>query len=224
MGWAVDLRGCRICSGFCGLLASWGVFFVEGGLYHMRIRFNDSSYASDDFELRHDLVNVDNIIEILKRLNEKGSAIYFYGEERDYKFNFYGGNSPEKVDKLEQDLGYSLPDDYRRFLLITDGMDFNLSGFSSRLFDISWVVKARAVDGEFNLYSDNFLVIGDCHEGNFKILIDLTCESEKNIFVADSYDSEYFYGLGISFATFLNRFVLTFGSAFWEWGILCLDE
>ena len=161
------------------------------------------------------------ILNIIKKLNCQNSKIYHHGLESDYSFTLNDGCTLNEVDKLESDIKYNLPNDYRQFMLATNGLTLCSITTSSRIFGIEEIYEVKET---FNIYSKNMLAISSCCDGQIHIMIDLESSINKNIYIHEIMDGDYLYSIGCGFVEFLNRFILTYGSAFWEWGVKASDK
>ena len=163
-------------------------------------------------------LKVPDILAKIKELGDGNRKTYFYGMDIDYTFTLSEGCPPHTIEKLEQAYGNKLPAEYKTFLSITDGL--KLSRYvGSYLFSIEEIYQAREVyTGEFNLYPPNILIIGSCYDSAFNVAIDLNADHNDNMYIHEVMPSSRLYSLNCGFTDFLDRFALTYGSLFWEWG------
>jgi len=174
---------------------------------------NNGTYI--DVELS-DSIDIPAMMSIIKKLSGYNQHIYYHGSNIDYSFVLHDSCTLQEVDKLESTYKHKLPDDYKQFLLTSNGL--NLSQFvSSRIFSVDEIYDVKNV---FSSYPENIIIIGACCDATVHIGIDLCSDKENNIFVHDIMDSDSLNSIHCGFAQFLNRFIITYGSSFWEWGMV----
>lgn len=156
-----------------------------------------------------DIISIDIILQCLNSI-EHNNKIYYHGLNINYDFSLNNAIDLCKINELEESISYKLPDDYKEFMLKSNGI--NLSNYA-RLFDIDTIYSYRKI---FDCYSANMLLIGECYSGSAHILIEL---NSLNIYVLnDIIGDDYFQALNCNFTEFLNRFTITYGFDFWNWG------
>jgi len=168
-----------------------------------------------------DLINdfpiptVCEILDTIKALSSYKSKIYFAGMEAEYSFGFSDACTHKQIEGLEKSLGRSLPEDYKQFLIYTNGLDLPTGISSSRLCSLR---EIRQIMSIFNWFPSDFLPIGMCADGTICVTINLSEQGRQNIYIIDVMADECFRRLNCDFRTFLDRFIATYGNAFWEWG------
>jgi len=167
----------------------------------------------DDHDFLHNEITISMAVKSLMFLSATKPKVFFHGLTRDCKYEFKEGCCPDDINRLEEYIGYTLAEDYKQFLQYTNGMEFS-PFVASPLFDVESVYQARAI---FDQYPTNFLVIGSCCDGAFNIMIKLDGNSDACMYFHEI-GSEYLGHINCNFTTFFNRFVMTHGSPFWEWG------
>jgi len=160
-------------------------------------------------------LNISQILQTTKTLNEQKSKIYFFGIEIDYGVTFSKGCTSEQISDLEKHIGFSLPADYKQFLSYTNGMGLSSTMIGSHLFSVDMIYHSRKVIHR----PSNFLVIGSCADGGYNIAINLEDNEEQNIYVVETIVDEYFskFNFDCSFTTFLDMFITMHGLPFWQW-------
>ena len=151
-------------------------------------------------------------LNALSKLNS--STIVMDGFEVPYIFNLHEKCTERHIQEIEHGIGYKLPDDYKEFLLITNGLDTYPSS-SSKIYSIADIYTVRKITK--NIYPNHMLVIGDCSEGGLYVFINLKSSDFMNIYGIDATGDYYFKNLRCNFSMYLSRFILTYGSNFWEW-------
>ena len=159
--------------------------------------------------------SVRDVLATAKALSRQKSKIYFAGEEVDYGFNFHAPCTHEQIAELEKITSCSLPDDYKEFLLYTNGLELATDSTSSRLCSVDEIFQIVSV---FEWRPKNFLAIGAHADATTHTLINLAEQGRLNMYVVDIMADEHFSRLHCGFRTFLDRFISTYGDSFWEWG------
>ncbi|MCE4051399.1 MULTISPECIES: SMI1/KNR4 family protein [Bacillaceae] len=156
-----------------------------------------------------------NIKSILKALTEtKNTEIYYYGSKVEYGFNFKKGATDKEISYLENKIGYKLPNDYKEFLQYTNGLKFR--HYDAKISDIEDMLESYEI---FD-YPDYMVVIGTSLSSQLQIAINLlTNEDDNRIYVVDPIADDYFVSINSNFTEFLNRFLSSYGSDYWNWGI-----
>jgi len=134
--------------------------------------------------------------------------------EIEYSFNLSEGCEVDIVNALERDVGFMLPDDYRQFLSNTNGV--GLSGHtSSRFCTIEEIYSIRSLSWT---YSKEFLAVGTCADSTMHIALKGEgSKADNNIYVIDVMAERNFRCLNCSFIDFFNKFIMSYGSVFWDW-------
>lgn len=161
----------------------------------------------------NDKITVPVIIDAMKQINKTGSKIYRAGSILDYGVSLDSPCSNEQLEELENCIGYKLPADYRQFLLLTNGLRLSSLFVSSRFFCLEELYSVRA-----SLTPPPcFLTIGTCADATIDISINLDDNDFSNIYTYDIMGDVHFNRLNCGFCIFLDRFITTYGSTFWEW-------
>lgn len=166
--------------------------------------------------------NTPSVFEILytmKSLNENMSKIFFFGSVVAYGVIMYDPCTHEQIKSLEENIGYNLPHDYTQFLHYTNGMKFGHDEshlhVSSHLFSLEELYSRKEI---FSWKPESMLGIGVCAESTIEIFIKLDEMGGNNIYVTDVMADKFYSRLNCNFRTFLERFILTYGTPYWEWG------
>ena len=165
-------------------------------------------------------ITIPKILEIMKSLSIEQNEVYFSGSKIKYGAAIESRCSNGEISKLEKDIGYSLPADYKAFLLYTNGLKFASNLISSRIFCLEEIYDIRSIYGTNGLLPrpKNFLPIGSCVDNTVHILINLEDDITSNMYMVYVMEDTYFSRLKCSFTTFFERFIISHGSAYWEWG------
>lgn len=168
--------------------------------------------------------SVPEILDTMKSLSKNKSKIFFFGSEADYGVILYDQCTQKQIEELEKYAGYSLPEDYRQFLLYTNGMMFGQDGsplsVSSRIYSLEELYSVKKI---LDWQLKSMLEIGVCADGTIQIFINLKEKGSNNIYIAGIMDDKYYSRLNCDFRTFLERFILAYGVPFWEWGAEMTD-
>jgi hypothetical protein len=156
--------------------------------------------------------NIVNIINNLKNINSTNSKIYHHGILINYKFNFCESATSELLIEFETKINAKLPDDYRQFLEICNGMTLESE---AEFLDIDQVLEYYTV---FD-YPKDIIVIATCLGGHFHIAINLKEDNNKYMYVIEPIGGEFFNSINCSFTEFINKFIVSYGSDYWNWGV-----
>lgn len=174
------------------------------------------TYAANPFD-NHDFLNdeitISTAVESLIFLDSTKPKVFFHGLTRDCEYVISKGCCPADIHKLEKHIGFTLPNDYKEFLLIANGIRFS-HFVSSLLYDIENLYQSRDV---FDQYPDNYLVIGSCSEGAFNIMLRLDDKNNQCMYLHEI-GNRFLNQIKCNFTNFFNQFIMTYGSPFWEWG------
>jgi hypothetical protein len=170
-------------------------------------------------EKREDLLNMDCsdtisipvILDAMKEINKYSSKIYYHGEIVEYSFIINSGCSLSNLNDLENLLSYKLPDDYRELMSSSNGL--SLTSYA-KILNTEEIYRTRSIYG---FYPENMLIVADCYNSEVQILIDMAAKCENCMYVIDAIADDFFYSLNCNFTMFLNRFILAYGSDFWNW-------
>jgi len=160
------------------------------------------------------------ILDTIKALSHHKSKVYFAGGDVEYGFDFRDACTQKQVEELEKSIGYKLPNDYKQFLLYTNGLELSTNYISSRLCCMDEIYQIISI---FDMRPDKFLVIGECAGASVHVAINLAEEGKRNIYIVDIIADEHFHRLNCDFRTYLDRFIATYGDTFWEWGAVETD-
>lgn len=164
---------------------------------------------------------VEKTINSLKeRLNKNEGLIEIYrgeGRVEQVKCTFNAPTSTKEIESFEKDTGFILPDDYKRFLLISNGcslFDHPYYGGESYLYDLDTILEEyieETHEGCFTIgyfYTENIVVNSDRYrEGNKNYLM----VKEKIDQFIEARD------LNMNFELWLDRYVISQGRNFWKW-------
>jgi len=172
---------------------------------------------SDDH--REDFFDI-NIKRILKSLAEvKNTEIYYYGLKVEYGFNLNKGATDKEISYLENKTGYEIPRDYKEFLQYTNGLEFHHN--DANISDIDGILESYEI---FD-YPEHIIVIATSLGSQLQIAINLlSTEDDNKIYVVDPIADDYFVSIKSNFTEFLNRFLSSNGSDYWNWGLDTSDK
>jgi len=171
---------------------------------------------------------VEKTINSLKHRLEIGQGVFdIYSGEGDLspvKCSFNQPATIKEIQEFEASMGVVFPEDYKKFLLITNGcrlFDHPQYGGESYLLTLDEMLNYTfedRFDGCFKvayIYGEN-IVINSTRYIN----------GEKNyLYVKDKIDSfEDSKPLNMNFELWLDRFVISQGSKFWSWSIYTAEN
>lgn len=111
------------------------------------------------------------------------------------------GLTPDSLDRLEQSLGFRLPDDHQKLLLVSDGLSIG----GGLLIYGSEILVERNKTWEVAEYMPGFVAIGDSGAGEvFLMRLD---SSDRSVYVVDSgvMDVEFMSKVGVSIEEWLKN-------------------
>lgn len=166
------------------------------------------------------------INSIRKRLLENGQIQLQMSEGyiTEGTCKFYDPVDEKELNDFIKELGYQLPEDYKRFLQITNGcrlFDHPIYGGESYLYGLIEIPQQT-----YEEPNEGYLKIGCIYQDN--IVIDLKAYSEGNLnyllvkdHIEPFHDSRK---LNMNFELWLDRFVVSQGSKFWDWPIYTAEN
>lgn len=156
--------------------------------------------------------DIDKLYDTMLEINKTDSKTAWYGQVEDYKFMLREGVTEKEIDSLKKLVNYPIPDDYLRFLRLTNGLWLKPDSY---LCDINEVIYTYKV---FDSIPKYIMTVGiffaDVH-----ICIDLKSPPDKCMYVMESIGFMNAYSLECSFTKFLSRYITCYGAAFWLWGV-----
>lgn len=130
-------------------------------------------------------------------------------EEVKYKFN--PPASDEQFIEFEKKTSCILPEDFKEFLHICNGMQFMIGG------ELELYGTNEMISYHYEEYIDGVYCIGFCLDDNIMIKSD-EIDTGKYIYVGDAYCSNEYVSLGMNFSEFLNFYIRANFSNYWRWG------
>lgn len=155
--------------------------------------------------------SINSIVELLKDINSTNSKVYHHGMLLDYKFALQEPATEKIITDLETKVGSLLPSDYKQFLMVSNGMILHPE---ARICSVHEILEFHTA---FD-YPKNMIVVATCLGSFLHIAINLNAKKEKCIYVIEPIGDEFFYSINCSFTEFLNRFIVSYGSDYWNWG------
>ncbi len=160
-------------------------------------------------------IYVDKIISSLKIKLDKNNTMYRNSYKGDVFLSKIEFNEPltgENLDKLEC---INLPEDYIRFLKISNGAEFFIDDYYGsqgllKLYSLNEIIEGKKFHS-INLQSENEYPIGILLD-NAELLIDeIALKNKKDyLFLADG-SKKFSYG----FQEWLDKFIIAQGNEFW---------
>lgn len=166
-----------------------------------------------------DLVSV-TLHSLKERMTKNKGLIEVYNGDGDYgevECTFYDPVTIEQINELEAKTGWILPEDYKRFLLITNGcklFDHPDYGGENDLYRLEELIEFNYEDpfeGCFSIayiYSENIVINSERYRNG----------DPNYLFVKDKIDQFHeAEPLNMNFEMWLDRFVICQGNKFWNW-------
>lgn len=151
-------------------------------------------------------------IEFIKKILSMKPSIYIgEGIISEFGAQIKEKNPINRINELENYADYILPDEYKKFLLECDGIQFT-TGSELTLYGISEIIR-------LNKYIDfisGIIPIGYCMEEYIVINCNDIC-SGKYIYAGDAYCSDEYYSLDCTFNQFLERYIISNLNNYWTW-------
>jgi hypothetical protein len=160
------------------------------------------------------------------------SLIHTRGLTYDVTCEFNSPASPGLVEKLEEELGRTIPQDYKEFLLLHNGANLLFQpdvGEGIELYSIEMVLEMRKAHQDMSVFEKELFSIGTCRFG--MILIDaVICKPNPHR------DSNYLFwleecaseneaiNLNSNFEIWLDRIIAAQGEDYWNWSILSAEN
>lgn len=166
-------------------------------------------FDNEDIDIS-DTIEIESILNTLRKVNKYNSKIYYHGSLIDYYFQINEGAHISKLTQLKKDFK-NLPDDYIKFLSLSNGISLQEYG---TIYTLNEIYETKKL---YDFYSKDILIIGDCFNSEVQIAIYLNKKIKNQIYVIDAINDDYFYSLNCNFTNFLNRFIISYGSDFWNW-------
>lgn len=166
---------------------------------------------------------IDKTINALKqRLQENNGVIRIQSPEGNLSYgtcSFYHPIHENDIILFELELGYKLPGDYKKFLLLTNGcrfFDHPQYGGESYLYGLNEIFEQT-----YEEPSDGFLKIGYFYQDNIVIDLKAFNAGERNYLLVKGYLDQFYEArkLNMNFEIWLDRFIICQGALFWNWSI-----
>lgn len=156
--------------------------------------------------------------------NNRMEILGIEGAVLEVKCTFNEPSNIEKLKQFEESTGLLLPDDYRDFLLIHDGAiifevllnsSINIGG-GLYLFSIDEVKNRK----EELAFQQNHYPIASLLEGHHLVVdVEKIKNNDRNYLLITNPFFDEITMLNLNFELFLDRYLLSQGSSFWEWPI-----
>ncbi|MBD2868881.1 SMI1/KNR4 family protein [Paenibacillus arenilitoris] len=166
--------------------------------------------SSDDFDASN-ILDIEEILRLLHQSNDSDVKMYFHGAMVDYGFGFKVAAQQEDITFLEKAIGYAIPEDYKKFLTFTNGLSFN--HYDANIYSIEEVLSFK---NTFD-YPNYMLVVATSMSSQIQIALNLQRDFDS-VYVIDPIADDHFYSIGSNFTEFFNRFIVSYGSDYWNWG------
>jgi len=164
---------------------------------------------------------IDKTINALKqRLQENNGVIRIQSAEGHLTYGtckFFEPLDNKEILSFEKELGYKLPEDYIRFLQITNGcklFDHPEYGGESYLYGLYDIFELT-----YEEPNDGYLKIGYFYTNN--IVIDLRAfnAGDLNYILVKGHIDQFYEArkLNMNFELWLDRFIMSQGALFWNW-------
>lgn len=158
-----------------------------------------------------DNISISSILNSITEINKHNYKIYYFGMLVDYRFRLNDKAEKNKLNHLKEEF-ITLPSDYIEFLSLTNGMSLAVNG---NLYSINEIHEVREM---YDFCPDNILLIGETYNSGVQIAINLSKNENECMYIFDSINNaEYFHSLNCGFTDFLNRFIVCYGSDYWNW-------
>lgn len=151
------------------------------------------------------------VLKYIKDLNHSNREIYIDGWRTNFTCDFNEPATLEEIEHLENEVGYKFPEDFRKFLLETNGICF--LGYCDH-----WILGIEDIKmiWETNCHDEGVYVIG-CILEDYVMINSKEIESGKYMYVSPNICPDEGRALGCNFETFLKRFTNANFSKYWDW-------
>lgn len=160
-------------------------------------------------------------IEALQERLRKGNGLIELQLEEGYitqaKCRFYGPIDQEEIENTEQHLGLQLPEDYRKFLTITNGcslFDDPEYGGEAQIYTLQEAMRYTFGEG-----SEGYLKVAWIYQDEIMINLKAYNDGLPNYLYVKDHIEHYVDAipLNVNFELWLDRFIVSQGSKFWNW-------
>ena len=157
---------------------------------------------------------IEKTLEALKKL--QGQCYTGEGDFEEFVCKYNPPLTLEEIRSFESKNKCIIPEDYKAFLLESNGMKFNISGELS-LFSIQEIVESLKIMHDMcDGYKKGIYPIGFCLDDNIVIKSD-EIPTGKYIYACDCYCGDEYFSLDCNFETFLDRYLITNACKYWRW-------
>lgn len=158
---------------------------------------------------------IKNILDSLKNRLDKNNEIHIQATQGycyTGKCTFNKPAANEEIDKFIWDTGWSVPDEYREFLLIHNGANF----FSFEYGGACYLNSLKQIN-EDNVapISKNFYPVGSYTDLGQIVIDSKRVKAGRKDYMFLSSDS--IIAFNCDFKTWLDRMIITYGINWWEW-------
>lgn len=157
-------------------------------------------------------IKIENVLEALKTISESRPIVCLRsGSFHPFTIALEPGISEMKLKKLTAQIPFSLPEDYLKFLSMTDGLQF-LEGEGGYFNSLEEALETTRM---FE-YRDGIWVIGQI--AGMQLIINCNeLDSGKYIYVGDATSNCEFISLNTDFTGFLGTFLECNATLYWDW-------
>ncbi|MBV7509621.1 SMI1/KNR4 family protein [Bacillus sp. sid0103] len=171
----------------------------------------------------------------LKKRLDKDHTIYIQqtqGLTYEVTCEFNPPASIDEIKMLEERLGWSLPQDYKEFLLRHNGANLLFQpgiGEGIELYSIEQILEMRESHQEMEVFEKDFYSIGTCRDGMILINAEL-CKPNPNRdsnylnWLMDCSSEEDIIDLKTNFEIWLDRIIAAQGDDYWNWSIISAEN
>ena len=117
-----------------------------------------------------------------------------------------------EISKFEIKYKCVVPKDYKEFLLISNGMRFEIAG-ELNLFCLEEVIEIlKTINYKEGIYPIGFVL------DDYVVIKSDEIHSGKYVYVGDCYCRDEYFSLEADFETFLDRYFIANACNYWRWG------
>lgn len=157
-------------------------------------------------------LTIESLIDMIRKFSKDESKIYHLGVVVDYFFKLNPPAPSSEIAWIERECGLILPNEYKRFLMLVDGLRFGNA--ECAICSCKDVMDFYFVFEDF--YPPNMLVIATA-EGSSKHILLQVNEDGYKLFVTSAIGDDYMWLLSDdNILTFFDKFISTYGFPFWK--------
>ncbi|WDH98715.1 SMI1/KNR4 family protein [Paenibacillus urinalis] len=157
-------------------------------------------------------LTIESLIDMLRKFSKDESKIYHLGVVVDYFFKLNPPAPSSEIAWIERECGLILPNEYKRFLMLVDGLRFGNA--ECAICSCKDVMDFYFVFEDF--YPSNMLVIATAAGSYTHILLQVNEDGYK-LFVTSAIGDDYMWLLSDdNILTFFDKFISTYGFPFWK--------